>query len=164
MQAFSGCRERGPCSRCGVQASCLAGLSSYRARALGTWPSVAAACGLSSRDVWALGLGGFGSCGARTQLLRGIRDLPRPGIEPCPLPYPLHWQADSYPLLHQEVQGFLLLMDIYPGVELLGHIVVLLFFFFRRNFHNVFDTGCASLHSQQCTSVPFSKWSSFDES
>ena len=37
------------------------------------------------------------SCGSRAQLLRGMWDLPRPGLEPCPL----HWQADSQPLRHQ---------------------------------------------------------------
>ena len=37
------------------------------------------------------------SCGSRAQLLRGMWDLPRPGLEPCPL----HRQADSQPLRHQ---------------------------------------------------------------
>ena len=37
------------------------------------------------------------SCGSQAQLLRGMWDLPRPGLEPCPL----HWQADSQPLHHQ---------------------------------------------------------------
>ena len=37
------------------------------------------------------------SCGSRAQLLRGMWDLPRPGLEPRPL----HWQADSQPLRHQ---------------------------------------------------------------
>ena len=37
------------------------------------------------------------SCASRAQLLRGMWDLPRPGLEPCPL----HWQADSQPLRHQ---------------------------------------------------------------
>ena len=36
------------------------------------------------------------SCGARARLLRGMWDLPRPGLEPV-----LHWQADSQPLNHQ---------------------------------------------------------------
>ena len=37
------------------------------------------------------------SCDSRAQLLRGMWDLPRPGLEPVPL----HWQADSQPLRHQ---------------------------------------------------------------
>ena len=37
------------------------------------------------------------SCGSRASFLRGTWDLPRPGLEPCPL----HWQADSQPLRHQ---------------------------------------------------------------
>ena len=41
-----------------------------------------------------LGLTGFRSCSAWAYLLFGLRDLPRPGIEPVPL----HWQTDSYPL------------------------------------------------------------------
>ena len=37
------------------------------------------------------------NCGSRAQLLRGMWDLPRPGLEPVSL----HWQADSQPLRHQ---------------------------------------------------------------
>ena len=36
-------------------------------------------------------------CGSRAELLRGMWDLPRPGLEPMSL----HWQADSQPLRHQ---------------------------------------------------------------
>ena len=35
--------------------------------------------------------------GPRAQLLCGMWDPPRPGLEPVPL----HWQADSQPLCHQ---------------------------------------------------------------
>ena len=30
-------------------------------------------------------------------------NLPRPGSIPCPL----HWEVNSYPLYHREIQGFL---------------------------------------------------------
>ena len=43
------------------------------------------------------------SCDARAQPLRGMWDLPRPGLEPVSL----HWQADSQPLRHQgSPQGY----------------------------------------------------------
>ena len=37
------------------------------------------------------------NCGSQAQLLHGMWDLPRPGLEPVSL----HWQADSQPLCHQ---------------------------------------------------------------
>ena len=55
--------------RCGAWASPCGGFSCCGARALGARASVVAACGLSS-------------CGARAQLLRGMWDLPGPGLEP----------------------------------------------------------------------------------
>ena len=38
---------------------------------------------------------GFGSCGTQAQ------ELPQGTWNLCLIPYPLHWQADSYPLGHQ---------------------------------------------------------------
>ena len=40
---------------------------------------------------------GLGSCGTWVYLLRGMWNLPRLGIEPCPL----NWQVNSLPLDHQ---------------------------------------------------------------
>ena len=50
-------------------------------QALGTWASVVAARGLNSCGLRPLERK-LSSCGARTQLLRGMWDLPGPGIEP----------------------------------------------------------------------------------
>ena len=69
VQAFSRCREQGLLSRFGVRASHCGGFSCCRARTLGTWASVAGACGLSS-------------CGAWTQLSHYMWDRPKPGIQP----------------------------------------------------------------------------------
>ena len=51
------------------------------ARALGAWTSVVVTRGLSSCGSQALE-GRLSSCGARASLLRGVWDLPGPGIEP----------------------------------------------------------------------------------
>ena len=45
------------------------------------------------------------SCGSRAQLLCGMWDLPRPGLEPVSL----HCQAGSQPLHHQGSPHFLFL-------------------------------------------------------
>ena len=69
MWAFSSCSERGLLFSCGVWASHHGGFSCCAARALGVWASVVVTRGLSS-------------CGMRAQLLRGMWDPPRPGLEP----------------------------------------------------------------------------------
>ena len=66
---------------CSARASHCGGFSCCGARALGTRASVVVARGLSSR-----GLRGLehrlSSCGAQAWLLRGMCDLPRPGLDP----------------------------------------------------------------------------------
>ena len=80
-QAFFSCGERGATLHCGERSSHYGGFSCCGARALGTWASVVVAHGLSSCGSWALERR-LRSCGARAQLLRGMWDLPRPGLEP----------------------------------------------------------------------------------
>ena len=46
MQAFSSCSEWGATLHCGMRASHCGGFSCWGAWALGSWASVAAACGL----------------------------------------------------------------------------------------------------------------------
>ena len=67
--------------RCGTWASHCGGLSCCGAWALGVQASVVAARGLSSCGLRALERR-LSSCGARPQLLHGMWDLPRSGIEP----------------------------------------------------------------------------------
>ena len=66
---------------CSVQAPHCGGLSRSRARALGTRASVVVARGLSSCGSRAPERR-LSRCGARDQLLRGIWDPPRVGLEP----------------------------------------------------------------------------------
>ena len=66
---------------CGAWASHCGGFSCCRAQALGLRASVVVACRLSSCGSWAIECR-FSSCGAQTQLLVGMWDLPRPGLEP----------------------------------------------------------------------------------
>ena len=62
-------QRAGATLHCGAWASHCSGFSCCGAWALGAWASVAVACGLSS-------------CGSQAQLLCGMWDLPRPGLEP----------------------------------------------------------------------------------
>ena len=68
-------------SSCGAQASHCGGFSCCGARALGAWASVVATRGLSSCGSRAPERR-LSSRGIRAQLLRGMWDLPGPGIEP----------------------------------------------------------------------------------
>ena len=80
-RAFSSCDEQGTTFRCGARASHCGGFSRCGSQALGTQASVVVARGLSSCGLWALERR-LSSCGARAYLLRGMWDLPGPGIEP----------------------------------------------------------------------------------
>ena len=80
VRASSSCRERGLLFFV-VQASHCGGLSHCGAWAVGTRASVVVAHGLSSCGSRAPEHR-LSSCGAWAQLLHGMWDLPRPGIEP----------------------------------------------------------------------------------
>ena len=66
---------------CGAQASHCGGFSCCGARAVGARTSVVVAHGPSSCGSWAVERR-LNSCGAQPQLLHGMWDLPRPGLEP----------------------------------------------------------------------------------
>ena len=74
-------RQVGATLRCSAWASHCSGFSCCGAQALGARTSVVVARGLSSCGSWALEHR-LSSCGARAQLLRGMWDLPGPGLEP----------------------------------------------------------------------------------
>ena len=74
-------RRVGATLRCSAWASHCGGFSCYGAWALGTRALVVVALGLSSCGSQALEHR-LSSCGAWAQLLRGMWDLPGPGIEP----------------------------------------------------------------------------------
>ena len=80
-RAFSGCGERGLLFFAVHGLLHRSGFSCCRARALGAWASVVVAHRLSRCGSQALERR-LSSCGARTQLLRGMWDLPGPGLEP----------------------------------------------------------------------------------
>ena len=67
--------------RCGARASHSGGFSCCGAWSLGAQASVVVAHGLSSFGLRALERR-LSSCGARASLLRGMWDLPGPGLEP----------------------------------------------------------------------------------
>ena len=85
----SSCREWGPLSGCGAQASHCGGVSCCRARLSGAWAAGVAAPGLRAQAQWLVAHGP--SCSAAC----GI--VPNQGSNP----HPLHWQADYLPLSHQ---------------------------------------------------------------
>ena len=73
--------QAGATLRCGAWASHCGGFSCCRAQALGMRASVVVARGLSSCGSWALECRPS-SCGTRAWLLRGMWDLPGPGLKP----------------------------------------------------------------------------------
>ena len=104
-------------SSCGVGVSHWGGFSCCRAQALGTRVSVVAALRLSTCDLLGLGaqasgvaVQGLSSCSSRLSGMGSVvvaqgfscseacGNLPDQRSKMCPL----HWQADSYPLHHQE--------------------------------------------------------------
>ena len=74
-------RQAGVTLHCGAQASHCDVFSCCGARALAAQASVVVAYGLSSCGLQALECR-LSSCGAQVSLLRGMWDLPGPGLEP----------------------------------------------------------------------------------
>ena len=81
MHAFLQLLRAGATLHCSARASHRGGFSFCRAWALGAQASAVVVRGLSSCGTWALEHR-LSSCGARAQLLRGMWDLPGPGLEP----------------------------------------------------------------------------------
>ena len=104
-------QRAGATLHCSLQASHCSGFSCCGGGALGMWASVVAARRLSSCGSWALERR-LSSCGAQAQLLRGMWDLPGPGIEPVS------------PAL---ASGFL--TTCYPGSPSLFKIIIIIIIF-----------------------------------
>ena len=99
---------RGLFSSCGEQASHSAvSLADHGLQ--GTRVSVTGACGLNSQ----VPEHRLRSCGAQAQLLRGMWDLPRSGLNPCLL----HRQGDSPALSHQGSPRVLSSLDLSQKAE-----------------------------------------------
>ena len=81
MRDFSGCGRAGATLHCRAQASHCRSFSCFRAWTLGAQASVVVARGLSSCGTRALERR-LSSCGAWAELLRGMWDLPGPGLKP----------------------------------------------------------------------------------
>ena len=79
--SFLQLRRAGATLHCGARAPHCSGFSCGGARALGVWASVVVAHGLSSCGSRALERR-LSSCGTWAQLLRGMQDLPGPGLAP----------------------------------------------------------------------------------
>ena len=78
---FPQLQRAGATLHCRAQASHCGGFCCCGAWALGARASVVVARGLSSCGSWALERR-LSSCGAQAQLLRGMWDLPGPGLKP----------------------------------------------------------------------------------
>ena len=96
MQAFLWLQQAGARLHCSARASHCDGISCCETQPLHTGPAALVACGPSSCGSQTLDHR-LNHC-ARGQLLCGMWDLPRPGIEPRLL----QGQVDSLPLNHQE--------------------------------------------------------------
>ena len=101
--AFSSFREWGLLSSHGAPTSQCRGFSRCGAWAVGTWALVVMAQGLIGCRAQALEHW-LSSCGSRAQLLHGLWNLPKPGIEPMSPAL----AGYSYPLCHQESPGILI--------------------------------------------------------
>ena len=99
-ELFSSWGKQGPLSHAGCSSHCL-GLSLFFIYFL---PWLLCGAEALGAPAWVVAARELSSCGAGASLLQGMRNLPGPGANPCPL----HWQADSCPLHLQGSPGFIL--------------------------------------------------------